>query len=191
MSPVRLIGPSGEQVGILPIGEALERARENGLDLVEVAPNSRPPVCRIMDFGKYKYELAKKDKLSKKKQHSVQLKEMRYRPKIDEHDFQFKTKHVREFLEEGNKVRVFVMFRGREMTHQEFGRKILERVEQELAEIAQVDVPAKMEGYTMSMILSPVAGTVRRTKQSQQARDRDKASDEQEQEPETVDSEKE
>ena len=98
MSPVRLIGPEGEQIGILPIGEAMDRARDYGLDLVEIAPTSRPPVCRIMDFGKYKYELAKKDKAAKKKQHAFQLKEMRYRPKIDEHDYQFKTKHVREFL---------------------------------------------------------------------------------------------
>ncbi|UCC45850.1 MAG: translation initiation factor IF-3 [Candidatus Zixiibacteriota bacterium] len=164
VSPVRLIGPSGEQIGILPIGEALDRAREQGLDLVEVAPNSRPPVCRIMDYGKYKYELAKKDKISKKKQHSVQMKEMRYRPKIDDHDYRFKTNHVREFLESGSKVRVFVMFRGREMTHQEFGRRILDRVRGELEDIAQVDVEPKMEGYTMSMILSPISAKTGKTR---------------------------
>jgi len=169
MSPVRLIGPEGEQIGILPIGEALDRALELGLDLVEVAPNSKPPVCRIMDFGKYKYELAKKDKLSKKKQHAFQLKEMRYRPKIDEHDFQFKTKHVREFLESGSKVRVFVMFRGREMTHQEFGRKILDRVIEELDDIAQIDVAPKMDGYTMSMIISPQARIVKQALASSEA----------------------
>ncbi len=161
---MRLIGPEGEQIGILPVGEALDRARALGLDLVEVAPTSRPPVCRIMDFGKYKYELAKKDKVSKKKQHSMQLKEMRYRPKIDEHDYQFKTKHVRAFLEGGAKVRVFVMFRGREMTHQEFGRKILDRVKEDLADIVQIDVAPKMEGYTMSMIVSPKAGLLRKNK---------------------------
>jgi translation initiation factor IF-3 len=145
VSPVRLIGPEGEQIGILPIGEALDRARDYGLDLVEIAPTSRPPVCRIMDFGKYKYELAKKDKAAKKKQHAFQLKEMRYRPKIDEHDYQFKTRHVKEFLEAGSKVRVFVMFRGREMTHQEFGRVILDRVAKDLEEVAQVDIHPKSE----------------------------------------------
>jgi len=164
-----LIGPEGEQIGILPIGEALERALEQGLDLVEVAPTSKPPVCRIMDFGKYKYELAKKDKVSKKKQHAFQLKEMRYRPKIDKHDFEFKTRHVREFLESGSKVRVFVMFRGREMTHQEFGRKILDRVIEELKDIAQIDVAPKMDGYTMSMIISPQAGVMKKLVTSNEA----------------------
>ena len=117
MSPIRLIGPEGEQIGIVPTLEALNRARDLGLDLVEVAPQSRPPVCRILDFGKYKYELAKRDKIAKKKQHTFQLKEMRYRPKIDDHDFNFKLNHIREFLMEGSKVRAFVMFRGREMAH--------------------------------------------------------------------------
>jgi translation initiation factor IF-3 len=150
-----LIGPDGAQLGIIPIGEALKRANEYHLDLVEVAPNSKPPVCRIMDFGKYKYELSKKDRLAKKKQHSFQLKEMRFRPKIEEHDYQFKTKHVRSFLESGNKVRVFVFFRGREMTHIEFGRDILDRVMKDMEDIANVDVEPKMEGRNMSMILSP------------------------------------
>ena len=116
----------------------LERAVDMGLDLVEVSPNSNPPVCRILDYGKYKYELAKKDKLSKKKQHTMQMKEMRYRPKIDEHDFQFKTKHVREFISDGSKVKAFVMFRGREMAHTEFGRKVLERLAEELKDIANI-----------------------------------------------------
>lgn len=122
---------------------------------MEVAPNSRPPVCRILDYGKYKYELAKKDKLARKKQHSFQLKEMRYRPKIDQHDFDFKTKHVREFLESGAKVKTFVMFRGREMAHTEFGRKILDRVAEELKDISQIEVQPKLEGRTMTMILGP------------------------------------
>jgi len=122
-----------------------------------------------MDFGKYKYELAKKDKVSKKKQHAFQLKEMRYRPKIDKHDFEFKTRHVREFLESGSKVRVFVMFRGREMTHQEFGRKILDRVIEELKDIAQIDVAPKMDGYTMSMIISPQAGVMKKLVTSNEA----------------------
>ncbi len=155
ISPVRLIAEDGEQLGIVPIKEALDRARATGLDVVEVAPNSRPPVCRIMDYGKFKYELAKKDKLARKKTHSFQLKEMRFRPKIDEHDYQFKMKHVREFLEAGSKVRTFVLFRGREMTRIEFGRKILARLETDLTDIASVDSPAKMEGRSMSMVMSP------------------------------------
>ncbi len=163
---MRLIGSDGEQIGILPTNEALERAREQGLDLVEVAPDSRPPVCRIMDFGKYKYELSKKDKLAKKKQHAFQLKEMRYRPKIDDHDYQFKTRHVREFLELGSKVRIFVMFRGREMTRIEFGRKILDRVIDDLKDIAVVDVAPKMDGRTMSMIVSPRSEVVKKLQKS-------------------------
>lgn len=165
VSPVRLIGPDGDQLGIIPTVEALERARQYGQDLVEVSPNSRPPVCRILDYGKYKYELSKKDKLAKKKQHSIQLKEMRYRPKIDEHDFKFKTKHVKEFLESGNKVKVFVMFRGREMAHTEFGRKILDRVAEELKEISQIEMRPKQEGRNMTMLLIPRSEIIKKMKQ--------------------------
>ncbi len=155
MSPVRLIGPAGEQIGIVPTLEALNRARDLGLDLVEVAPQSRPPVCRILDFGKYKYELAKRDKIAKKKQHTFQLKEMRYRPKIDDHDFNFKLNHIREFLMEGSKVRAFVMFRGREMAHIEFGRVILDNLVKQTADIANVDIAPILEGNTMNCVLSP------------------------------------
>ena len=146
----------------MPTSEALSRAREVGLDLVEVSPNSRPPVCRIMDYGKYKYELSKKDRAAKKKQHIFQLKEMRYRPKTDEHDYQFKTKHVRAFLESGSKVKAFVLYRGREMAHIELGRKILDRLVEDLADIANVDVPPKMEGRHMNMILSPKPDILKR-----------------------------
>ncbi len=159
-----MIGPGGEQLGILPVEEALQRARDADLDLVEVSPNSRPPVCRILDYGKFKYEMAKKDRQAKKKQHTVQLKEMRFRPKIDEHDFQFKTRHIRSFLEAGSKVRTFVMFRGREMAYTEHGAKVLERVKEELSDIAIVEVPPKMEGRHMSMILSPTAEVLRKLK---------------------------
>jgi len=155
VSPVRLIGPDGEQIGIVPTSEALKRAEDYGLDLVEVSPNSRPPVCRIMDYGKYKYEASKKDKLAKKKQHVFQLKEMRYRPKIDEHDYQFKTKHVRAFLESGSKVKAFVLYRGREMAHIELGRKILDRLVEDMKDIAVVDSQPKLEGRNMNMVLSP------------------------------------
>ena len=131
------------------------RARMANLDLVEVAPNSRPPVCRILDFGKYKYEQSKKAREAKKKQHTVQLRAMRYRPKTDEHDFQFKTRHVREFLEQGSKVKVFVMFSGREMAHTEYGYKVTDRVVKELEDICSVEQQPKMEGRHLTMILSP------------------------------------
>lgn len=167
---MRLIGPDGDQLGIVPTDQALEKAREYGLDLVEVAPTSRPPVCRILDYGKFKYELAKKDRLAKKKQHSFHLKEMRYRPKIDQHDFDFKTRHVREFLEAGSKVKVFVMFRGREMAHTEFGRKVLDRVAEQLAEISLVENPPKLEGRTMTMVLSPKPEVLKKSRDAKVAK---------------------
>lgn len=176
ISPVRLIGVDGEQVGIVPTSEALQRARELELDLVEVSPNSRPPVCRIMDFGKYKYELSKKDRAAKKKQQSTQLKEMRYRPKIDEHDYSFKTKHVRSFLEAGNKVKAFVMFRGREMAHVEFGRQILSRLSEDIADVATVDVAPSLEGNRMSMILSPRPEVLKKAQAKGPSKDQSKAS---------------
>lgn len=169
-----MIGPDGEQIGIVPTQDALQRARDYGLDLVEVSPKSRPPVCRILDYGKFKYELAKKEKSAKKKQHSFQLKEMRYRPKIDEHDFQFKTKHVREFVESGSKVRVFVMFRGREMAHQEFGAKVLDRVAEELKDIAVIEMPPKMEGRNMSMVIAPTSDVMKQMKKEQAKKESEK-----------------
>ncbi len=165
-----MIGPDGDQLGIVPTDQALEKAREHGLDLVEVAPTSRPPVCRILDYGKFKYELSKKDRMAKKKQHAFQLKEMRYRPKIDQHDFQFKTKHVREFLESGSKVKVFVMFRGREMAHIEFGRKVLDRVAEELQDVCLVEVQPKLEGRRMTMILDPKPEVLKQMKKDKAAK---------------------
>jgi translation initiation factor IF-3 len=152
-----LIADDGEQLGIVAVDEALRIAEERGYDLVEVAPTARPPVCKIMDYGRYKYEQAKKDREARKKQHSVQLKEIRYRPNIEDHDFDFKTNHVAEFLKEGNKVKVTVMFRGREMTHTEHGRAVLERVTQEVQGqgIGNVESPPKLEGRNMSMIVAP------------------------------------
>ena len=163
---MRLIGPAGEKLGIRPIKEALDRAREYELDLVEVAPNSNPPVCRILDYGKLKYELAKKDKAAKKKQHAFQLKEMRYRPKIDEHDYAFKTKHVREFIESGSKVRVYVMFRGREMAYTELGRKILDRVARDLEDISVIEMEPKIDRRNMSMVLAPRPEILKRVRTS-------------------------
>jgi len=157
ISPIRLIGPDGEQVGIIPTKEALERAHEAGLDLVEVAPSARPPVCRILDFGKYKYDLAKKQAVSKKKQHLVSIKGMRFRPKIEEHDYQFKKNHVETFLKQGNKVKCFVLFRGRERAHTEFGERILKRLAEDLSEVAIVENAPRMEGNTMNMLLAPAS----------------------------------
>jgi translation initiation factor IF-3 len=157
------------------VREALERAREVNLDLVEISASSRPPVCRIMDFGKYKYELAKKAKLARKKQHVIQLKEMRYRPKIDEHDFQFKTKHVREFLMQGSKVKAFVMFSGREMAHTEYGHKIIERLIKELEDIGTIEQAARLEGRNLSVILNPKAQAHKpKPKRTDDAQDKDK-----------------
>ncbi len=156
----------------MPINEALDKARDLELDLVEVSPNSRPPVCRILDYGKFKYEQAKKDKLARKRQHSYQLKEMRYRPKIDDHDYTFKCKHVRAFLESGSKVRAYVMFRGRELAYTERGRHLLERVTKDMADIAVVDVQIKREGRNMSMILGPNAEILKQLRETRpQAKD--------------------
>lgn len=150
----------------MPVNEALQRAQDLTLDLVEVSPDSRPPVCRIMDFGKYKYEMSKKDKIAKKKQHIFQLKEMRYRPKIDDHDFDFKTKHLRTFLEDGSKVRVMVQFRGREMAHQEFGHVIMDRVLAALKDVANPEGNPKMEGNTLAVTLNPKAEVFKKAQAS-------------------------
>jgi translation initiation factor IF-3 len=158
-----LIGPEGEQIGIVPTSEALARAREAGLDLVEVSPTSRPPVCRILDYGKYKYDQAKKQAQSRKKQHVVSIKGMRFRPKIEEHDYQFKMRHVREFLEEGNKVKCFVLFRGREKAHTEFGSKIMDRLAADLNDIAIVESASRLEGNSMTMLLNPRPGGAKKS----------------------------
>jgi len=136
---VRLIGAEGSQVGIVSLQEAQAAAEAAGLDLVEIAPQADPPVCRIMDFGKYKYELGKKEKDSRKKAAVIQVKEVRFRPKIEEHDFNFKSKHMRSFLEKGDKVKATVTFRGREMVHREFGEAVINRLVEALADIAKVE----------------------------------------------------
>lgn len=155
---VRVIDEEGEQLGIMSPRDAIMEAEKRGYDLVEVAPQADPPVCRIMDYGKYRYQQSKRAKESRKHQHTITVKEIKYRPKIDDHDFEFKTNHVREFLAEGNKVKVTIMFRGREMAHPEFGKEILERVVEATKDIAQDDQDlsrVRLEGRNMTIVLSP------------------------------------
>ena len=152
-----MIGDDGSQVGILTTREAIAMAQAKGLDLVEVAPTARPPVCKIMDYGKYKYETSRAAKAAKKKQHQMQLKEVKMRPKIEDHDYNFKLKHARTFLEERDKVKFTVTFRGREMAHQELGYKIIEAIIADLADVAAVETPPRSEGRTLTMVMSPKA----------------------------------
>lgn len=155
ISPVRVIGADGSQLGIMEVDVALAQAVELGLDLVEVAAAARPPVVRIMDFGKFKFEQAKQARQAKKKQHVIHLKEVKYRPGIDDHDFETKTRHARRFLEEGNKVKVTLMFRGRQIAHPELGRQVVDKVAVELADLAKIESHPSMEGKSMTMILAP------------------------------------
>ncbi len=155
ISPIRLIDDEGNQLGIMPTEEARALADERSLDLVEVAPQARPPVCRLMDYGKFKYEQARKMREARKKQHNITVKEVKLRPKIEEHDLEFKLRHARRFLEEGDKVKFTLMFRGREVTHPELGVRVLERVREELDDIAGVESRIAHEGRTMTMLLAP------------------------------------
>lgn len=152
---VRVINPDGEQMGILPIQEALDAAKSFSLDLVEVAPEAKPPVCRIMDYGKYRYEQSKKTREAKKKQTIIQVKEVKLRPKTEDHDFQFKAKHAERFLKEGNKTKVTMMFRGREMVHLDRGRVQLDRFAEALKDVAAIEQHPRLEGRNMVMILAP------------------------------------
>ena len=152
---VRVISSTGEQLGIMPLRDALRLAGEQQLDLVEVAPQAKPPVCRIMDFGKFKYEQQKRDKEAKKKQKIITVKEVKIRPNIEEHDFNVKIKHAQRFLEDGDKVKVTIMFRGRELSHPELGKQVLTKMANELKNIATVEREPKLEGKNMIMILAP------------------------------------
>ncbi len=155
---VRVIDEEGNQLGIMSPQDAMREAEERGLDLVEVAGKAVPSVCRIMDYGKYRYQQSKRAKESKKHQHTVTVKEIKYRPKIDDHDFDFKTNHVKEFLKAGDKVKITIMFRGREMAHPEFGRDILGRVVEATADLCQEKVDTsntRLEGRNMSIVLTP------------------------------------
>ncbi|TFG84471.1 MAG: translation initiation factor IF-3 [Spirochaetales bacterium] len=159
---VRLIDDEGEQKGVLPTAEAQRMARELGLDLVEIAPQSNPPVCKILDYGKFKFEQEKKFKDNRKNQKIVKIKEIRMQPKIDDHDLDFKSKHVREFLAEGNKVKVTIRFRGRELAHTEIGEDVLRSVLTRIDGLFNLERPPMMEGRFMSMIVSPKSAPVRK-----------------------------
>lgn len=152
---VRVIGADSEQLGVIPTSKALELAAQQELDLVEVSPTAVPPVCRIMDYGKFKYQQSKKLQEAKKKQIHVEVKEIKLRPKTDDHDLMFKVKHVRRFLEEGNKAKVTLVFRGREITHMDIGRAVIQRFAAELEDIAVIESQPRVDGRNMFMIVAP------------------------------------
>ena len=166
---VRLIGPGGEQVGIVRIEDALRVAADADLDLVEVAPTAKPPVCKIMDYGKYKYETAQKERESRKNQQQTVVKEQKLRPKIDDHDYETKKGHVVRFLEAGAKVKVTIMFRGREQSRPELGYRLLQRLGADVAEHGFVETSAKQDGRNMTMVLAPHRGAKTRAKAAEQA----------------------
>ncbi|QNT71241.1 translation initiation factor IF-3 [Defluviicoccus vanus] len=154
-SQIRLVDQDGEQVGVVTVREAIQMAMAVGLDLVEIAPQAEPPVCKILDFGKFKYELQKRRNEARKKQKIIEVKEIKMRPGIDEHDYQVKMRSMRRFIEEGDKVKVTIRFRGREMVHQDLGMKVLDRVRDELDEMSKVEQHAKLEGKQMVMVIAP------------------------------------
>jgi translation initiation factor IF-3 len=158
---VRVIGGDGSQIGIIPTHEALRLAEEQGLELVEVNPRAAPPVCKIMDFGKFKYETSKKEKASRRHQSTIVLKEIKLRPKTDDHDLDFKVKHIRGFLAEGNKCKLVIVFRGREIVHPETGQAMLDRVVKAVTDIAMVEQRPMMEGRRMVMTIGPRVGVIR------------------------------
>lgn len=159
MPEVRLISEDGQQLGLFQTHDALKRAIESGLDLVEISPTARPPVCKIMDYGKYKYEISKKKQEARKKQTVVHVKEIKLRPKTDEHDLQTKVRHIKRFLEDGDKAKVTVQFRGREMAHKDIGQAVLERVIQSLGEEAAIEQPPRFEGrFLTMMVTAPIKG---------------------------------
>jgi len=152
---VRVIDKDGEQLGILSVPEAIAKAELVGLDLVEIAPNAEPPVCKIIDYGKYRYQMTKKEKESKKSQHQVKVKEIKIKPTTDDHDVQVKARHAREFIQKGDKVRITCVFRGRELMHPEIGRKAVEKFCEDLSDIATPESEAKLMGRNLSTVLAP------------------------------------
>ena len=153
---VRVIDSDGKQIGVLSVREAIRQAEDEGLDLVEIAPNANPPVCKIIDYGKFKYHQLKKEKESKKSQHQIKVKEIKFKPNIDTHDFLTKEKHAREFLEKGNKVRITCSFRGREMLHTELGEKVVQKLCDDLSDVSIVETPEKLLGRTITLVLAPI-----------------------------------
>jgi len=156
---VRVIDPEGKQLGILPLAEALRTSAHYELDLVEVSPKSDPPVCRIMDYGKFKYQQSKKAHDAKKKQAVIHVKEVKLRPKTEEHDLQFKLRHIERFLKEGNKTKVTIVFRGRELAHPDLGRNMLNRITEETKTIGRIEQPPKFEGRNFTMVIAPLQPT--------------------------------
>jgi len=152
---MRLIGEAGEQMGIVSFDEAMESARSAGLDLVEVASNAEPPVCKIMDYGKLKYDQKKKDQESKKKQHVIRVKEVRFRPRISDHDLGIKLNRVKKFISEGNKVKITLMYRGREMARQDLGETLIRRIEETLSDVADVEKRGDLEGRRIAIVMAP------------------------------------
>jgi translation initiation factor IF-3 len=152
---VMVVDPAGKNLGVMPTKEAIELAEDHDLDLVEVAPNGVPPVCKIMDYGKYKYKQSKRDHEAKKKQKIIRVKEIKITPKTDEHDYQVKLKHVFRFLNEGDKAKITVVFRGRQIVHTEFGRDLLDRFVEDTREVAQIEMEPRQEGRNMVLVLSP------------------------------------
>lgn len=162
---IRCIGPDGNQIGIISTSEALRLAQQAGLDLVEIAPHAQPPVCRIMDFGKYKYEMEKKQRLAKKHQAATKMKEIQFHPSVADHDYQTKLRHIVEFLEDGHRVKVVLFFRGRESAHQELGFDVVNRVIRDTAHVAMTENPPKLMGRTITVILTPKPKSKQRPKE--------------------------
>lgn len=152
---IRVIGENGEQIGVLPANEGLRLAKERNLDLVEVAPKAKPPVCRIMDYSKYKYDQEKKERLARKRQRVIHIKEIRLKPNIEEHDYQTKLRHLKRFLKRGDKAKVTLVFRGREMAHVDVGRQLMNRIMEDLSEIGEAERPPVLEGRFMVMFMTP------------------------------------
>jgi translation initiation factor IF-3 len=152
---VRLVGPDGEMIGVVPIREAMAKAEDTGFDLVEISPNAEPPVCKLLDFGKFKYEQQKKKNEARKKQRIIEVKEIKLRPNIDDHDYDVKMRAATNFLDEGDKVKVTMRFRGREMMHQDLGMNVLMRVKDQLETLAKVEQTPQLEGRQMTMVLAP------------------------------------
>jgi translation initiation factor IF-3 len=183
VSEVRLIDESGNLIGVIPTGQAIEMAYSRGLDLVEVQANSRPPVCRIMDYGKFKYDKSKKSRISRKKQHTQSLKEMRFSAKISDHDYNYKKNHVRDFLLNKDKVKISIRFRGREINHVEMGQVVMERIKVDIDDIANVEQQSKLEGKQMTMMLAPDSKKIAiyLTKQKKKASEKNELEKEQDQ----------